>query len=177
MAKLQKPRLTADDKWQHELKIANARRTYDILDAFTDKANDAAVKSSDAVLRACLIVNGGAAIAVLSFIGNLASKDSAVLKGLPSVAGSLLYFAGGVVASLCGYGFAYFTHYMTAAYNNSRPKIVEFPYTKDGPKTKLYSCIKTTVHIFALLAAVVSIALFAWGVFSVKDAIVNLPFH
>ena len=177
MIEQQNQSLTADDKWRHELKLEDARRAHDTIDAFIDKANEAAIKSSESALRACLIVNGGAAITVLSFIANIASKDSAALAGLPSVAGSLGYFAWGVVASLSGYGFAYFTHYFTAGYNNSRPKYFDHPYSKDGDKTKVYSRVKNTVHIGAVLAALASISLFVWGVISVKDAIIHLPLH
>ena len=177
MAKQQKPRLTADDKWRHELKLEDARRAFDSIDAYTDKANEAAIKSSEAVLRACLFVNGGAAIAILSFIANLASKDSAILAGLLSIAGSLGYFAWGVVAALVGYELAYLTHYTTASYNISRPKIFDYPYSKEGEKTKVISRVRNTVHICAVLAAIASVGLFVWGLISVKDAIVNLPLH
>src|SRR5258707_4450487 len=58
-------------------------------------------------LKALLLINGGAAIAILAYLGNLASRTS--LAHLPEVKNALLCFAGGVFATALAFIVAYFT--------------------------------------------------------------------
>jgi hypothetical protein len=83
--------------WRYRMAREDAQRQHDRIDSFFDKLNDATLKSSDAALRACLLVNGGVAVSVLAFIGGLLSKglieDPRQLK---PIADSLVPFAWGV---------------------------------------------------------------------------------
>jgi hypothetical protein len=91
-------------KWAHELKREDAQRAWDRLDAQFDKINEAAIKAADAALRAGLLINGGAAVSVLAFIGSLATKELIAVPQLSRVAGSLEIFAFGVAAAVSGLG-------------------------------------------------------------------------
>jgi hypothetical protein len=58
-------------------------------------------------LKALLLINGGAAVAILAYLGSLASRGSAA--HLPDVKNALLCFAGGVFATALAFIVAYFT--------------------------------------------------------------------
>jgi hypothetical protein len=62
------------------------------------------------LLKALLLINGGAAVAILAYLGNLASHASPVAH-LPNMRYALLYFAGGVFATALAFIAAYFTQY------------------------------------------------------------------
>jgi len=56
------------------LQIEEAQRAHDTLDNFSLSINDSTIKSAEAVLRTCLLINGGAAVAILAFMGAVISK-------------------------------------------------------------------------------------------------------
>jgi hypothetical protein len=60
-------------------------------------------------LKALLLINGGAAVAVLAYLGNLASHGSVL--HLPNIKTALMWFAGGVLATALAFIVAYFTQY------------------------------------------------------------------
>lgn len=63
--------------------------------------------------RAFMIINGGAAIALLAFLGNVWNKDSSP-DVLSSILGSLLIFCIGVLCSGVCSGFTYLAQYCYA---------------------------------------------------------------
>jgi len=97
----------------NELQRQDARLAHDQLGQFQRSANEAAVKGGDAALRAVLLINGGAAVSVLAFIGGLAAQDRIKLDQLKGVADSLRLFAFGMVAAVMGMGLAYLTNWVT----------------------------------------------------------------
>jgi uncharacterized membrane protein YidH (DUF202 family) len=58
-------------------------------------------------LKALLLINGGAAVAILAYLGSLASHSPSV--HLPSMKSALLCFAVGVLAAAVAFIVAYFT--------------------------------------------------------------------
>jgi hypothetical protein len=97
-------------KWFQEMKREDAYRASDWLVSRQNMLDQAAIKSGDAALRAGLLINGGAAISVLAFMGSLAAKDMVPISHLSRVADSLVVFAWGVVAAVVGLGLSYLTH-------------------------------------------------------------------
>lgn|SRR5262249_10710794 len=158
-------------KWAHEINRQDAQRAHDRLGDFFQSVNESAVRGGDAALRAALLINGGAAVSVLAFIGGLAAQDRIKLDQLKGVAGSLGLFAFGVVAAVLGMGFAYFTNYTVAAQINSYERLWEQPYVKPGKNTFKIRLAKYAFHTVAILAALASVTLFIWGVFDVQRAI------
>ena len=62
-------------KWLHEMTRQDAQRAHDQLAQFAQSVNEAAVKGGDAALRAALLINGGAAVSVLAFIGGYSTTS------------------------------------------------------------------------------------------------------
>jgi hypothetical protein len=80
-------------KWVYEQKRRDAERAHDRDDAVSDTTNAAAVASGQVALRAALLINGGAAVAMLAFIGSIASLDGLGGDHLAVMASSLVWFA------------------------------------------------------------------------------------
>jgi hypothetical protein len=74
--------------------MEQARRAHASLDEFSLSINDSSIKSADVMLRNCLLINGGAAVAILAFMGTVISKNAGSHIG--DIAGGLTYFAWGL---------------------------------------------------------------------------------
>lgn len=60
-------------------------------------------------LKMLALVNGGAAIAVLTYLGNLATRSSSAPHSLPNIKPALLCYSGGLVATVAAFVVAYVT--------------------------------------------------------------------
>ena len=130
--------------------------------AFFQTTREATFKSVDALLKTVILINGGAAVAVLAFIGSLASQGRIQMGQLSNVANSLLIFAFGVFATIIAMAFSYGTLYSTAMHTQS--------FKAHSP----WVTAKRIFEVLLLVMTAVSILLFLYGAFSVREAIVHL---
>jgi hypothetical protein len=162
--------------WRHVMAREDAHRAHDRIDSFNDKLNDATLRSSEVALRACLLVNGGAAVSVLAFIGGLLSKglieDPRQLK---PVADTLVLFAWGVGLAVLGMGLAYAVNFLAGLYMNSRTPIWVHPWSEPGKNTKRFGVARNSFHALAALVGVASVVFFVCGIFAVRDAVEHIP--
>ena len=123
-----------------------------------------------------LLVNGGAAVSVLAFIGGLLSKglieDPQQLK---PVADSLVPFAWGVSLAVGGMGLSYAVNFLTGLYMNSRPKTWAHPWSEPGKNTKWISVARNLLHALAALAGVASVVFFVCGILAVRNSVEHIP--
>ena len=73
----------------HEQTMEEAHRAQDVLRDHRRIVNESMVKSGEVVVRSCLLINGGAAIAILAFLGNVITKDPSSHKLLADISGGL----------------------------------------------------------------------------------------
>jgi hypothetical protein len=109
--------------WRYVMARDEARRAHDRADGFFKQVNEAAIKTGESTCQACLLINGGAAVSVLAFIGGLVSKDVIGVSQLAAVADSLIAFAIGVVAAVAGMALSYLVNYLTAEQAGSRSRL------------------------------------------------------
>ena len=86
-----------------------AERAHGTITDFASKTNTAAIEVANLALRTAMLINGGAAISVLAFIGGLASRDKVSLQAITQTAATLVWFATGVAVATLSMGLAYFT--------------------------------------------------------------------
>jgi hypothetical protein len=123
------------------------------------------------------LINGGAAVSVLAFIGSLASKDLVALSQLSRVAGSLVLFACGVAAAVVGLGLSYLTHFFEAASAASLKRIGDSPFIEPTKASKRNLLFRNAAHLFAVIAFFVCIGCFIFGMLSVRNAIDRFGAH
>lgn len=100
------------------------------------------ITMGQSTMRSCMLINGGAAVALLAFIGHLATlPDSA--GHINNFACPLLIYNTGIFFSACAFGFTYLSEYF-----DSPPERVG--YAK-------------TFQIFAVLFVIGSLVFFVWG--------------
>jgi hypothetical protein len=162
------------EKWVHEQKMGDARRAHDNHHSFFNAMGEAAIKSSELTLRTSVIINGGAAISVLAFIGGLVGHGKIAVGDLGPIAESLSMFAFGVAAATFAIGLSYLVHYLTQAISNSQSLNWEAPFISNGSHTKALIRTRHVVHVIAILVGLTSIVLFVCGMIEVRNAVLNL---
>ena len=78
-------------QWAHEQNMRAAERVHDATTDFASKTNTAAIEGAHLTLRTAMLINGGAAISVLAFIGGLASRDKVSLAAITQTAATLVW--------------------------------------------------------------------------------------
>jgi hypothetical protein len=96
-------------EFAHERNLAH----YDAVQAHNREMLRAVIAYGQATLKSTILINGGAAAALLAFIGNVwdSSLSSATVSGLTN---SILLFSAGVLAAAFGTASTYFTQYCYA---------------------------------------------------------------
>jgi len=141
---------------------------------FHTYTNKAAIETANLALRMALLINGGAAVSVLAFIGGLASKERFDVHQLAPVSASLVLFAWGVAAATLALALSYFTNYFMAGIASSKKKIFEHPYLENTPRTNVMWWLNVISHIAAVIAGLGSIICFIIGMLGVRSAITHL---
>jgi hypothetical protein len=162
------------EKWLHDLQREDAHRAHDKATDFYNQINEATIKSSEITLRTCFLINGGAAVSVLAFMGGLESKGLIGAPEFAPIADSLLKFAFGVVAAVAGMGLSYVVQYLTALYVRSMENVWEHPWVKPGKRTRLFGILKVSTHVLAVLVSVSSVVFFVYGIYSVRGAFAHI---
>jgi hypothetical protein len=163
-----------DTKWVHGLNREDAHRAHDQNEEFHSYVNKAAIDTATLSLRTLVVINGGAAIAILTFLGGVAAKEKIDFAKVGVVADTLKWFAFGVALAVLGMALAYLTNFAMASITSSRVRTWEHPYVSNGPKTIRWRRINLAFHIAAILVAIGSLVLFLVGMFAASDAITHL---
>jgi hypothetical protein len=161
-------------KYGYDLLREDAHRAHDNSVAFHTYTNQAAVESSNIALKTLIVINGGAAIAVLTFLGGVASKEKIEFATVAPVAYTIRYFAWGVALTMAGMAFSYLTHYFMAGVEGSRVKTYTHPYIVDGPGTPRMRLLNGFFHIAAVVAAFSSLVLFVVGMYAASNKIAHM---
>jgi hypothetical protein len=157
-----------DPQWSFEQNRAIAEQVHDRVFKTGDMLNEASVNGGNLALRMVLLINGGAAVALLSFM-NALPKDQR-----QAIASALAWFAWGVVAAALALGLAYFTNRCAAGVHLSMQTQYVAPYVVRGPSTAKWNCFYWVFHIAAVLVGLASLVFFVVGMLQVKSAFINL---
>jgi hypothetical protein len=159
---------TAWQKWLHEQKTKASERAHDKSNEFAAQTNQAAIQGGNLALRMGLIINGGAAVALLTFVGNLPTEQKR------AIAATLDWFAWGVAAAVAALTCAYFTNYGVASMEHSRKWTDQPPYVINGATTPAWRNFVLIFRFLAIVAGVGSLVLFIVGMFYVRAALTKL---
>jgi hypothetical protein len=152
-----------------------AERAHDRDDEAWHKSNDAAISSATVALRTGVLINGGAAIAMLAFIGGLL-KDSKLTLG-PALTGitlPLMWFAYGVVASVVAMGLMYLVNFANTLLLSSRETSWSPPYIVEKRSSRWWRRLSRALTILAILGNLAAIGFFVYGMIEVRNAISTL---
>jgi len=163
-----------EGKWLHNLKREDANRAHDTNRDFHTYVNKSSVETANLTLRTLVVINGGAAIAVLTFLGGVAAKEKIDFAQVGLVAGTIKWFAVGVALAVFGIALAYLTNYALTEIASSQINNWDHPYITDGPNTKRWRRINRVLHIFAITVAIGSLLLFLIGMNNTSNSIAHM---
>jgi len=126
--------------------------------------NEAASESGRAAGRVFVLINGGAAVALLGLIGGLAGAECFEDRQIQRFGSNLIWFAWGVALAAGSLGLGYLVNYCHAG--AARTQIVD-----PGSSQKGWLWPANAFLIAAIFAGVLSLAAFLLGMFAVRDAL------
>ena len=159
-------------KWLEDNARHDAQRAHDRNHEFAIKTNESAVNSANLALRTAVLINGGAAISLLAFIGGLVSNGKLpVGDQLVKVTAPLIYFATGVALATLAMAFAYFTNYSAVSAATSMKRIWQHPFLEATTGSRRWHNIYIGCIVVAVIVAFVSLFFFVMGMIEVRNAI------
>lgn len=159
-------------KWLEESRRTDAHRAHDRHDAVRDIENQEAVLNGREGLKALILINGGAAITMLGFVGAFAGKGGFDMKHLTPIANSLLWFAGGIVLAVLTFGLSYIVNFSYAARTSRMSRGYDHPYVTDNVDSRWWHKIGKRIHYVSIGTAILGVLCFLVGIWSVRNAII-----
>ena len=142
----------------------DARRAHDNYEAFISSTNAAAVELAGMTLKALLLLNGGAAVAMLGFVASLASNLLGEQVSLFRVVLSLQYFSLGAAAAVFASGLSYLVLYLQAAEAEAHDRVMTAPFVQRSKRSIALGRWATFLLISAIVVSGLSLVLFLRGV-------------
>lgn len=155
-----------------DLNRKTAERAHENLTEFIRQNYQAAFQSGQVALRTLVLVNGGAAVAVLFFLSTVAARVT--VAQIAVVASSLIWFVAGISCGLLALTCAYLTNLLDASVGTSLSQTWEYPYNKPGRYTHYFVRLSRFSHVLAILAGAASLFLFIMGMWEIRAAIIML---
>lgn len=162
------------DNSVRQIKMEEAQRAHDRHAELHRTYFEAASKSAEVAVKTSVLVNGGAAVAVLALIGGMLKEDILTVKQMADVSSSLMWFASGVGAGITALAFIYLMNYSAAARTRWQVRVNDTPFVQETPQSWYMRHVYTIAHIIAVAVALISVGLFIYGVLDVRNSIAQL---
>jgi hypothetical protein len=156
-----------DPKWLQELNREDAKRTHDRAAALAQGTGRAAIENAHLALRTAVLINGGAAVSVLAFLGGL-TREKLANSNLHEISSALIWFAFGVAVAGLAMAAAYFTNYYSSGNFEAQERTWQHPYLLATPTSRRYVRASRWCQIIAVSLGFISLVLFVIGMFAVK---------
>jgi hypothetical protein len=172
-------------KWTHELEIErqkwlfetnrdDAHREHDKGREFHTYINKSAMEGANLALKTLVLINGGAAVAILTFLGALAGKDKADFAQIGIVAYTLRYYATGVALAVAGMAFAYLTQYCAAVYLGTKTFHYDHPFIRETERSRTFKRLNILFHVLSFACALISLSAFIVGMWTTSDRVTKI---
>jgi hypothetical protein len=175
-------RLDDDPRWRqyeleredHQRGLDRARHDHALLDQIRSEANKASIDSANLVFRTLVLINGGAAVSVLAFVGGLISQNKlSIGPQATAIAFPLVLFALGVLAGALGTGAVYFVNWCATGHVQSFARQWESPHFLETAASRRWRYAAGAFRVVAIVSGLAAAFLFIWGVLEVRSAIIQ----
>jgi hypothetical protein len=148
-----------------------AEKEHNIALGRTGALEQAALKQLGNVLSALFLLNGGAAVAVLAFLGGLAGKEKIGQLALALVAKTLIWFTAGVVFATLASVAAYVTNISQANAAWMGERSYSEPFLQETPASNRLYTVAQIWQWVMWVSMWLALAAFVFGVFKVTGAV------
>jgi hypothetical protein len=127
---------------------------------------------AQAAIKILLVLNGGAAVALLAFAGGLSTKFSPAQ--LEPLIRTLMWFVWGAVMSGIAEAFAYLCQYFYAGTRHHVELNLAHPYVHATTKSKWWYRAGLAFHLIAFVSAIIGLVIFIAGMIHVQRAVLAI---
>lgn len=149
----------------------DALRAHQRIADYSLSSRSAAIEASNIAIRSLFLVNGGAVIVLLGFIGAIESSEASTTFGSSRLSMPVLCFALGVGAAVFTAFLAYLIHLTDEGIYNSYQRVWSHPYVIPTENERRAWWRRTVLFPCAVMTALVSFGLFLSGVLWVQGVI------
>jgi len=103
----------------YDLNAEHAKRAHDLNRQTSAEFSKAALESANLAIRALTLVNGGAVVALLAFVGALEASETSNSAKIDGLVAPLLAFALGIGCSVVAATVAYLVNMLDSDITNS----------------------------------------------------------
>jgi hypothetical protein len=151
-----------------------AERQHDSIEDLGNRLTEASTRDAQEAIKVVLLINGGGAVAILAFIGALASRTGITLVNLKAITSSLYWFSGGIISSGFTAAFAYLANSLYAGHLSAMEKVWEHPYVRENVKSRRMLRWALGFNWAGLILVIAGLGLFVRGVYVAAHAIEKL---
>jgi hypothetical protein len=162
------------DQGEYDRNQRAAERQHDRIDDLGKRLTEASTRDAQEGIKVVLLVNSGAAVAILAFIGTLASRSGITLANVKAITSSLYWFSGGIISSVVTAVFAYLSNSLYAGHLSAMDKVWEHPYVRENVKSRRMLRWAKGFNWAGLILAIAGLGLFIRGVYVAAHAIEKL---
>jgi hypothetical protein len=120
------------DQNEHAQNMRAAEREHDLNNDIGKRLIDASLRDAQEAIKIAFLVNGGAAVAILAFIGDLSSRNGITFAELKPITNVLYWFSGGIVLLGITAALAYLSNGLLSASYFDKDKNWTHPYIADN---------------------------------------------
>lgn len=132
----------------------------------------AALDNANFAIKSTMLINGGASIAILAFIGQLheGGKEEFDLANL--LMESLVYFAIGAGISSMAMVCAYFANYFYFSSAQTMSISNKYPYIHNNFTSNRWNNTAIFFHVLGIVFVIMSISIFIYSAILIRNAII-----
>ncbi|SLN62182.1 hypothetical protein PEL8287_03385 [Roseovarius litorisediminis] len=164
----------SQEKHQHELNMEHAKRAHDLNRQTSADFSRAAIESANLAIRSLILINGGAVIALLAFLGALEAGDVGNAVKSDALVAPIRWFALGVGFAALTALLAYLVNMLDSDITNSVNFTWEHPYIEPDKEQARLIRVRCALHVIAILLAISALGSFFFGIASVTQAVSSL---
>jgi hypothetical protein len=157
------------EKW--ELIKEAAEHAHERSDEYILETHKAVLTNAETVVRSLILINGAAAISVMTFVGALAAKPSVPSNQISAIVRGLIWFASGALAATLTAAFAYLTNYLYMWAEQKKERDYKHPYLHENKTSNRRLFWGKVCHYVAIALVVVSLSGFAGGIWFVSGGV------
>jgi hypothetical protein len=148
-----------------------AERAHESSDEIILQAAKAALTDAKTVIRSLILINGAAAISIMTFVGALAAKPSALADQISAIGTGLEWFAVGALAATLTACFAYLANSFYSWAEQKRDRDYKHPFLHANGSSRMRLHCAYVWHGLAIAATIVSLGAFVGGIWLVSGGV------
>lgn len=154
-----------------ELNKEAAEREHERSDGTILEVSKAAVTNAETVIRTLILINGGAAISIMTFVGSLAAKPGAPTTQIAAIAKGLEWFAIGTLAATLTACFAYLSNFLYVSAEQKRARDYTHPFLHETESASRLLSWAKLCHGLAVATVILSLTGFGGGIWFVSGGV------